>query len=175
MYQSAAGRVLTTHTGSLPRPDDLVDLLYRNDAGQLHDPSLLQRSVRKAVEDLVQTQVQHRVDIVNDGEAGKVGYATYIKDRLTGFEGLSKPRPAPLEWQEFPEFYQRNRGSEPPLQTPACSAPITWKGDAPLQADIDILKQALKSAQHDSAFMTAVSPGAIWYILPNEYYPSDEA
>jgi 5-methyltetrahydropteroyltriglutamate--homocysteine methyltransferase len=175
MFQSDTRRVLTTHTGSLPRPDDLVDLLYRNDARQLQDERALQQRVREAIQDVVATQVQHGLDIVNDGEAGKVGYATYIKDRLTGFEGESKPRSAPLEWQEFPEFYQRARGSEPPLQTPACTAPITWKGDAPLQQDIRTLQSALKDAGHTTAFMTAVSPGAIWYILPNEYYPTDEA
>jgi 5-methyltetrahydropteroyltriglutamate--homocysteine methyltransferase len=169
------GRIQTTHTGSLPRPDDLVELLYKRDAGQLDDAALLQERVRTAVQDVVQTQVQHGLDIVNDGELGKVGYATYIRDRLTGFEGESKPRPAPLEWQEFPEFYQRSRGGEPPVQTPACSAPITWKGDAPLQEDIRTLKGALQASHHETGFMSAVSPGAIWYILPNEYYPTDEA
>src|SRR5579859_7194181 len=116
-------RILTTHTGSLPRPDDLVELLYRNDAGTIADTSLLHERVCAAVRDVVNTQIQHGVDVVNDGEVGKVGYATYIKDRLTGFEGESKPRPVPLEWQEFAEFYGRARGG-PAMQTPACSGPI---------------------------------------------------
>ena len=172
--QRSEGRILTSHTGSLPRPDDLVELLFRNDAGTLERRDLLDRRVSEAVAEVVQTQVRHGVDIVNDGEIGKVGYATYIKDRLTGFEGQSKPRPKPLEWDEFPEFYSR-RAAEPAVQTPACSAPITWHGDGEIQRDISTLKAALEAAQSSDAFMTSISPGGIWYILPNEYYPSDEA
>jgi len=169
-------RILTTHTGSLPRPDDLVELLYQNDAGELNDSARLYSRVRAAVEEVVASQVQHGVDVVNDGEVGKVGYATYIKDRLTGFDGPSKPRPAPLEWQEFPEFFKRRAG-EPAMQTPAASAPITWKGDCEIQRDIQTLQSALASqaAPPAEGFMTSVSPGAIWYILPNEYYATDEA
>src|SRR5690348_10209452 len=136
-------RILTTHTGSLPRPDDLVDLLYRHDAGQLEDIDGLHSRVREAVAEVVQLQLRHGVDIVNDGELGKVGYVTYIRDRLTGFDGPSRARSAPLEWQEFPEFYKR-RAAEPVMQTPACSGPITWKGDAEIQRDIDTLKCATK-------------------------------
>jgi 5-methyltetrahydropteroyltriglutamate--homocysteine methyltransferase len=167
-------RILTTHTGSLPRPDDLVELLYKHDAGALDDPALLQTRVCDAVREVVQSQVQHGVDVVNDGEVGKVGYATYIKDRLTGFEGVSKPRPVPLEWQEFPEFFKRRAG-EPAMQTPAATAPIVWKGDAEVKRDIHTLKAALDGTQPTEAFMTSISPGAIWYILANDYYPNDEA
>jgi 5-methyltetrahydropteroyltriglutamate--homocysteine methyltransferase len=126
------------------------------------------------VREVVQTQVRHGLDVVNDGEVGKVGYATYIKDRLTGFEGQSQARPTPLEWQEFPEFFSR-RAPEPAVQTPACSAPITWRGDAEIRRDIDRLTAAVEAAQPTEAFMTSISPGGIWYILPNAYYPSDEA
>jgi 5-methyltetrahydropteroyltriglutamate--homocysteine methyltransferase len=167
-------RILTSHTGSLPRPDDLVELLYGRDNGTLQDLGRLRRRVCEATRAIVQQQLQHGVDVVNDGEVSKVGYATYIKDRLTGFEGASKPRQAPLEWQEFPEFYRRRAG-EPVMQTPACSAPITWKGDAELQQDIQTLEAALAETQPAEAFMSSISPGGIWYILPNEYYPTDEA
>lgn len=167
-------RILTSHTGSLPRPDDLVELLYRRDAGDLDDLSCLNQRVTQAVYEVVQTQVQHGVDIVNDGEVGKIGYATYITGRLTGFEGESKPRPVPLEWEEFPEFYSR-RPSEPKLRTPACSAPLSWKGDAEIEQDIRRLKTAVARAPAAEAFMTSISPGGIWYILPNEFYPTDEA
>jgi len=172
--QRSETRVLTSHTGSLPRPDDLVDLLFRNDAGRLDRRDVLDQRVREVVAEVVQTQLQHGVDIVNDGEVGKVGYATYIKDRLTGFGGESQPRPKPLEWQEFPEFFSR-RAAEPAVQTPACSAPITWQGDAEIRRDILTLKGALETARPTEAFMTSISPGGIWYILPNEYYPSHEA
>ena len=172
--QRSEERILTSHTGSLPRPDDLVELLFRNDADTLDRRDVLDRRVCEAVAEVVQTQVRHGVDIVNDGEIGKIGYATYIKDRLTGFDGQSKPRPKPLEWDEFPEFYSR-RPAEPAVQTPACSAPISWYGDAEIQRDIGTLKAALEAAESSDAFMTSISPGGIWYILPNEYYPSHEA
>lgn len=167
-------RVLTSHTGSLPRADDLVDLLYRHDAGELEDKAQLDRRVEDAVRETVRAQLRHGVDIVNDGEVGKVGYATYIKDRLTGFDGPSESRPKPLEWQEFPEFFSR-RAAEPAMQTPACSGPISWRGDAEVKRDVQTLKQALEGMQPVDAFMTSISPGGIWYILPNTYYPSDEA
>jgi 5-methyltetrahydropteroyltriglutamate--homocysteine methyltransferase len=172
--QRSEQRVLTSHTGSLPRPDDLVELLYRNDAGTLDRRDVLDTRICEAVREVVQTQVRHGLDVVNDGEVGKVGYATYIKDRLTGFEGQSQARPTPLEWQEFPEFFSR-RAPEPAVQTPACSAPITWRGDAEIRRDIDRLTAAVEAAQPTEAFMTSISPGGIWYILPNAYYPSDEA
>src|SRR5437773_12414586 len=98
-------RILTSHTGSLPRPDDLVELLYRNDAGTLDDQVGLDRRVSEAVLELVQTQLQHGVDVVNDGEVGKVGYATYIKDRLSGLEGESQPGHKPIERLEHPEVF----------------------------------------------------------------------
>src|SRR5262249_33731903 len=132
--QRSIERILTSHTGSLPRPDDLVELLYRDDAGTLDDQAALDSRVCETVREVVQTQLKHGVDIVNDGEVGKVGYATYIKDRLTGFEGQSRPRPKPLEWQEFPEYFSR-RASEPAMQTPACTRPLTWHGDAAIQRD----------------------------------------
>jgi 5-methyltetrahydropteroyltriglutamate--homocysteine methyltransferase len=172
--QRSEQRVLTSHTGSLPRPDDLVELLYRKDAGTLDGRDVLDTRICEAVREVVQTQVRHGLDVVNDGEVGKVGYATYIKDRLTGFEGQSQARPTPLEWQEFPEFFSR-RAPEPAVQTPACSAPITWRGDAEIRRDIDRLTAAVEAAQPTEAFMTSISPGGIWYILPNAYYPSDEA
>jgi len=152
----------------------VVELLYRHDAGTLDDRSVLDTRVCEAVLDVVQTQLQHGVDVVNDGEVGKVGYATYIKDRLAGFEGESKPRPQPLEWQEFPEFFSRRAG-EPALHTPACTSPIIWRGEAEIQRDIRTLRAALQATQPLEAFMTSISPGGIWYILPNEYYASDEA
>lgn len=170
----SADCILTSHTGSLPRPDDLVELLYSNDAGTLDDRAVLDTRVCEAVLEVVQTQLQHGVDVVNDGEVGKVGYATYIKDRLTGFEGDSQPRPQPLEWQEFPEFFSR-RAAEPAMKTPACTSPMTWHGEAEIQRDIRTLQTALQATAPVEAFMTSISPGGIWYILPNDYYSTDEA
>jgi 5-methyltetrahydropteroyltriglutamate--homocysteine methyltransferase len=172
--QRSIERILTSHTGSLPRPDDLVELLYRVDAGTLDEKAALDSRVCETVREVVQTQLKHGVDIVNDGEVGKVGYATYIKDRLTGFEGPSRPRPQPLEWQEFPEYFSRRAG-EPAMQTPACTRAITWHGDAEIQRDIRTLQAAVNATPPVDAFLTSISPGGIWYILPNEYYPSDEA
>src|ERR1700716_2798013 len=151
--QRSERRTLTSHTGSLPRPDDLIELLFRNDAGTLDTREILESRVCEVVRDVVQAQLQHGVDVVNDGEVGKVGYATYIKDRLSGFEGESQPRPKPLEWQGVPGFFSRRAG-EPAMQTPACSAPITWHGDAEIQRDIRTLKAAVDATPPVEAFLT---------------------
>lgn len=177
-------RILTTHTGSLPRPDDLVELLYRYDAGDLADTADFERRVDEATAEVLRLQIANGVDVVNDGEVGKVGYASYVKERLTGFEGESVPRPQPLEIQDFPEFYRRTRSGEPAFQTPACSGPIAWKGDAQIQQDIEHLQAALARIESEGAngqpggpeevFMSAISPGGIWYIMPNAYYQDHE-
>jgi 5-methyltetrahydropteroyltriglutamate--homocysteine methyltransferase len=102
-------RILTSHTGSLPRPDDLVELLYRNDAGKLDDRTALNTRVCEAVLEVVKTQLQHGVDVVNDGEVGKVGYATYIKDRLTGVEGAEPAAPKAARVAGVPGILQSPR------------------------------------------------------------------
>nr|MDQ3828142.1 cobalamin-independent methionine synthase II family protein [Candidatus Tectomicrobia bacterium] len=165
-------RILTTHTGSLPRPADLTTTLEAMDAGTAPDREAFAARVRAAVSDVVRKQVEAGVDIVSDGEQGKVGYSTYVRYRLTGFEGRSEV-PVRSDWADFPEAaarYVRSTGARP-----ACNGPIDWRDREAVRTDIANLKAALSSAHPTEAFMTAASPGVIAHFLSNEYYPSREA
>ena len=170
-------RVLTTHTGSLPRPPDLVPLLYAREAGQLTDESTFQARVRQAVQEVVQRQAEAGVDIVSDGEMGKVAYSTYVTERLSGFEGEPIPRPANLDRRAFPGLEERPGPTAATMRTPTCNGPIAWRGDAQVQRDIDNLLTAAREAGKaaDQVFLTSASPGVVWYFLTNTYYPSHEA
>ena len=169
----SADRILTTHTGSLPRPADLTTTLEALDAGRDPDPSAFAARVRRAVADVVRQQVEAGVDIVNDGEQGKVGYSTYVRHRLTGFGGQAGvPRRA--DWADFPAAAAR---SERPsaISRPACNGPIEWKDRGAVNRDIDNFRAGLQGVQPAEAFMTAASPGVIAHFLHNEHYPSREA
>src|SRR6266545_5151825 len=136
-------RILTTHTGSLPRPMDLTTMLEVMDAGTAPDPTVFEASVRRAVTEVVRRQVEAGVDIVSDGEQGKVGYSTYVKHRLTGFEGQSRV-PMRADWEDFPEAAARQgMGRQATIARPACNGPVTWKDMAAVQKDIAHLKAAL--------------------------------
>jgi 5-methyltetrahydropteroyltriglutamate--homocysteine methyltransferase len=165
-------RILTTHTGSLPRPADLTATLEMLDAGTTPDLEAFDTRVRRAIADIVRKQVEAGVDIVSDGEQGKVGYSTYVKHRLTGFEGQSS-MPVRADWADFPEAaarYTRATGSRP-----ACIGPIAWKDHGAVQKDIANFKAALSVAHPEEAFMTAASPGVIAHFLRNDYYPTRDA
>jgi 5-methyltetrahydropteroyltriglutamate--homocysteine methyltransferase len=166
-------RILTTHTGSLPRPQDLLAMLEAVDAGALPDPAAFASRVRSAVADIVRQQAQAGVDVVNDGEQGKVGYSTYVRQRLTGFGGQSTVGGRP-DWADFPEAAARAE-RRAPVARPACNGPIEWKDRAAVDTDTANLRAALDGAQVTEAFMTAASPGVIAHFLPNQYYPSREA
>jgi 5-methyltetrahydropteroyltriglutamate--homocysteine methyltransferase len=166
-------RILTTHTGSLPRPMDLVATLQAMDAGTAPEPTAFDARVRRAVAEVVRQQVEAGVDIINDGEQGKVGYSTYVKDRLTGFGGQSVV-PMRADWADFPEAAARQGGSTT-IARPACTGPIAWKDREAVQKDIAHLKAGLSGVQPTEVFMTAASPGVIAHFLRNEYYPSREA
>ena len=166
-------RILTTHTGSLPRPADLTTLLESLDAGTPPDPAAFATRVRRAVVDVVRQQIETGVDVVNDGEQGKVGYSTYVRHRLTGFEGMSEVRIRP-DWADFPEAAAR-LGRSSSVARPACNGPIEWKDRTALQQDIANLRAAVSGVPAVETFMTAASPGVIAHFLRNEYYPSREA
>ena len=173
--QRSTERILTTHTGSLPRPLDLAATLQALDAGTSPDPAAFEARVQRAVTEIVRQQVDAGVDIINDGEQGKVGYSTYVKHRLTGFEGESRV-PVRADWADFPEAAARQgMGSQTTIARPACNGPVAWKDLGAVQKDIAQLKAALSGVQPAEAFMTAASPGVIAHFLRNEYYPSREA
>jgi 5-methyltetrahydropteroyltriglutamate--homocysteine methyltransferase len=167
-------QILTTHIGSLPRPDDLAALLRRKDEGAVIDRAGFEARVRSAVEDVVRKQRATGLDIVNDGEQGKPDYSTYIKDRFTGFEGESATMPMGADLKDFPAFAARTRTAASERR-PTCSGPIAWKDFGALEKDIENLGRAAEQAGGAQVFMTAVSPGQASRFLLNRYYPSHEA
>src|SRR5213594_4022056 len=166
-------RILTTHTGSLPRPWDLIATLEALDAGTTPDPEAFDTRVRHAVAEALRKQVAAGVDIVNDGEQGKVGYSTYIRHRLTGFGGQAAV-PTRADWADFPEAAAKSERRST-IMRPSCNGPIEWKDRTAVQKDVANLTAAVSSAQPTEAFMTAASPGVIAHFLKNEHYPSREA
>jgi len=166
-------RILTTHTGSLPRPPDLLAMLEAVDAGTPPDPTAFAARVRSATRDIVKEQAEAGVDVVNDGEQGKVGYSTYVRHRLTGFGGKSAVA-SRADWADFPEAAARAERRSA-VSRPACDGPIEWQDRGAVQKDVANLRAALEGVRPTEAFMTAASPGVIAHFLRNEYYPSREA
>jgi 5-methyltetrahydropteroyltriglutamate--homocysteine methyltransferase len=165
-------RILTTHTGSLPRPTDLTATLEAMDDGTAPVPQDFDTRVRRAVADVVRRQVEAGVDIVSDGEQGKVGYSTYVRFRLTGFDGRSTV-PVRSDWADFPAAaarFVRAAGARP-----ACNGPVAWKDRGAVQKDVANFTAALTGLAAAEGFMTAASPGVIAHFLQNEHYPSREA
>ncbi len=174
--KTSTERILTTHVGSLPRPQDVVDLLFAQDRGEPVDQALFDSTMKRGVADAIQKQQESGVDIVSDGETSKISYATYIRHRLTGFEGDSS-RPTPQDLDDFPEYRDRlvAAGHSATYKRPVCKGPIKVKDLSTLQKDIDNMKAALATAKVTEGFMNAVSPGTIAVFQPNEYYPTHEA
>jgi 5-methyltetrahydropteroyltriglutamate--homocysteine methyltransferase len=169
-------RILTTHVGSLPRPQDVVDLLFAQDRGEAIDEAQFDTVVRNAVNETVRLQADAGIDIIDDGEMSKISYATYIRHRLTGFEGDSA-RPTPQDLDDYPEYRDRlvKAGHSATYKRPACKGPIAVKNLEPVRQDIARLKDALAKTKAKDGFMNAVSPGTIAVFQPNEYYPSHQA
>jgi 5-methyltetrahydropteroyltriglutamate--homocysteine methyltransferase len=172
----SADRFLTTHTGSLPRPDDLIRMMYAKEEGVPVDPRALAARVRGAVADVVRKQTDAGIDIVNDGEMSKPSYATYVKDRLAGFGGAGNTF-LYQDLAEFPNLAKRVFGDpgRSRRKTPACNAPIQVRDADAAKGDVDNLKAALAGNEAASAFMSAASPGVISLFFRNEHYPSQEA
>jgi 5-methyltetrahydropteroyltriglutamate--homocysteine methyltransferase len=172
--------ILTTHTGSLPRPDDLVDLLYAQENGEPVDAERLNQRVRSAVEECVHQQVETGIDVVNDGEMSKVSYSTYVNARLKGFDSHVQvqryPRADAAAFPRYAEWNARQQQGASRIKRFACTGPVTYVGQQQLQSDIDNLHAALAlSPAPAEAFMTAASPGVISWFQPNQYYPSEAA
>jgi 5-methyltetrahydropteroyltriglutamate--homocysteine methyltransferase len=168
-------RILTTHVGSLPRPKEVSDLLFAQDRGDSYDPADFDATIRRGVADAISRQGEAGIDIVSDGEMGKISYATYIRHRLTGFEGDSA-RPTPQDLDEYPEYRDRlvAGGASAKYRRPVCKGAIQVKDLKPLRDDISRMQAALSRGQAVEGFMNAVSPGTIAVFQPNEYYPSHE-
>jgi len=167
-------RILTTHTGSLPRTPKVVELLLAEDKHPGARSAELRQAVREAVEHVVAKQVECGLDIINDGEQGRTDYTVHVMQRLTGYDGPSAP-PMGTGDEEFPELAQLLKQFASPFQhRPACNGPVDWKDWPAAQADIDLAKQVLKAAAAEGVFMTSPSPGQIARYLKNRYYRNDE-
>ena len=174
MFRSV-DRFLTTHTGSLPRPEDLIKIMYAKEEGIAIDRSALAARIVTTVAEVVHQQVAAGIDIVNDGELSKPSYATYIKDRLTGFGGTSQP----LIYQdlvEFPDMAKRMFGDpgRARRKTPGCNGPIKVHDHTAPIVDAENLRAAMDAANATRGFMSAASPGVVSLFFKNDYYPSDE-
>ncbi len=173
----SVSRILTTHTGSLPRSPGLQELLREREDRSSLDADRFAAAVRDAVAEVVAKQQTIGVDVVNDGEQGRAQYATYVKERLTGFEGERVVRRTPrLDDADFPDFAEaQTHLSSRNMPQPACTGPISWKDWPAAERDIATLKAASADTPAEEVFMTAASPGVIANFLPNEYYPTEEA
>lgn len=174
--KTSSDRILTTHVGSLPRSKAVTDGVFAQENETLSDEAAFKNTIKDAVADVVAKQVGVGVDVISDGEMSKISYATYIKDRITGFEGDS-PRNAPKDLEEFPGFLERQAkgGGTPSYRRPKCVGEIKVKSMAPLDDDVANLREAVLQSSPQEAFMNAASPGVIALFQPNEYYSSHEA
>jgi 5-methyltetrahydropteroyltriglutamate--homocysteine methyltransferase len=168
-------RILTSHVGSLPRSQEVVDFIFARENNEDYSESSFDEAMTKAVHDTVGKQTESGIDIVSDGETSKISYATYVKDRYTGFSGDS-PRNAPADLKMFPTFLERlaNEGGTPQYARPMCTGPVSSKGQGELQKDISNLKAAMSAHGRTRGFMNAASPGVISLFLQNDYYKTRE-
>ena len=169
-------KILTTHVGSLPRTQEVVDFIFAREKEQPYDQAAFDACMTSAVSETVRRQVEAGVDIVSDGETSKISYATYVKDRYAGFDGDS-PRNAPADLKQFPTFLQRlaDDGGTPTYARPMCVGEVKSKGQGELEKDIANLKSAMAEHGVERGFMNAASPGVISLFLQNDFYPKREA
>ena len=169
----SSDRILTTHVGSLPRPKTVADLIFAKEREEEYDQFEFDETIAVAVKDAVARQVEVGVDIVSDGEMSKISYATYIKERISGFEGDS-PRKPPKDLQDYPSFLEKlaQSGGTPSYKRPKCTGEIGPSNSQPLESDLKNFGNALSEVTVADAFMNSASPGVIAMFLPNEFYPS---
>ncbi|MEM6371736.1 MAG: cobalamin-independent methionine synthase II family protein [Pseudomonadota bacterium] len=168
--------ITTTHTGSLPRTQEVVDFIFARENGEAFEQAAFDAAMTQAVDETVAKQVAAGVDIVSDGETSKISYATYVKDRYTGFSGDS-PRNAPADLRQFPSFLKRlaDDGGTPKYARPMCTGDVKSLGQGELETDISNLKAAMAKHGATRGFMNAASPGVISLFLQNDHYPTRDA
>ncbi|PTX56459.1 5-methyltetrahydropteroyltriglutamate--homocysteine methyltransferase [Litoreibacter ponti] len=165
--------IKTTHTGSLPRTQDVVDYIFARENGESYDRNGFNATMAAACSETVRRQTEVGIDVVSDGETSKISYATYVKDRYTGFSGDS-PRNAPGDLKLFPTFLKRlaEAGGTPQYARPMCTGEVKSKGQDELLADIANLKAGMATHGASEGFMNAASPGVISLFLQNDFYAS---
>jgi len=183
-------RILTTHVGSLARPESLIPLLRSKERGQPYDQETFAKLVRDAVADVVRRQTEAGVDIVTDGEQGKASFFGYIVERFNGFARTlapagqeGNPRGAGREYRAFPDYYAWSeriaewaggRGGDRRYGIDVCTGPVSYKGHTAVQRDIENIKTALKGLRHEEVFMPAIAPSYLFATLTNKFYRTDE-
>ncbi|MGI3186717.1 cobalamin-independent methionine synthase II family protein [Nioella aestuarii] len=169
-------RILTTHVGSLPRTQEVVDFIFAREREEPYEEAAFDACMTSAVSETVKKQKDAGIDIVSDGETSKISYATYVKDRYTGFSGDS-PRNAPADLKMFPSFLKRlaDDGGTPQYARPMCTGEVRSKGQGELEKDIANLKAAMAEHGVSRGFMNAASPGVISLFLQNDFYKTREA
>ena len=174
--QRSTDRFLTTHTGSLPRPEDLIRTMYAKEEGVPVEKTALAAQVRAAVAEVVKKQADAGVDLVNDGEMSKPSYATYVKDRLNGFGGTGNTF-VYQDLAEYPNLAKRVFGDpgRSRRKTPACNAPISVRDAVAAREDVNNLRAALAHVKTRGAFMSAASPGVVSLFFRNDYYKDQES
>ena len=168
-------KIKTTHVGSLPRSNELSDLLFKKDKQENIDVNNFDEIVKRDVKKIVKKQINLGIDFISDGEMSKISYATYVKDRIDGFSGESE-RKAPQDLDDFPSFKERiaRSGGTPTYTRPCCTHELKIKDALSLTKDINNFKSALEENNHKQAFMNAASPGVISAFLPNKFYKDDD-
>ena len=168
-------KILTTHVGSLPRSNELSNILFKKDKKEKINLDEFNNIINRDVNNIVKKQVDLGIDFVSDGEMSKISYATYVKDRIEGFSGESE-RKAPKDLDDFPSFKERiaRTGGTPTYTRPCCTSELKIKDKSSLKQDIKNFKQALSKNNHHKAFMNAASPGVISAFLPNKFYKNDD-
>ncbi len=166
-------RILTTHVGSLPRPKNVTELIFAKEREEAYDSAEFDETIASAVGDAVERQAEAGIDVVSDGEMSKISYATYIKERISGFEG-DAPRSPPRDLQDYPSYLEKlaSSGGTPTYKRPKCTSEVQVVNLAPLEMDIKNFHTALEDAGVEEAFMNSASPGVIALFQPNEYYTS---
>lgn len=169
-------KTLTTHVGSLPRSQEVVDFIFARENETPYDQAAFDAAMTQAVDETVAKQAKAGIDIVSDGETSKISYATYVKDRYTGFSGDS-PRNAPADLKMFPGYLKRlsDEGGTPQYARPMCTGEVASKGQGELQKDIGNLKAAMAKHGVERGFMNAASPGVISLFLQNDFYKTRDA
>jgi len=169
-------RILSTHVGSLPRSQIVADLLFAREREEPIDPAGYEAAMEEATHEVLRRQREAGIDIPSDGETSKISYATYIKDRLTGFSGDS-PRRVPADLRDFPAYAEKisRAGGTPTYRRPRCTGPIGVKSMAPLARDLAVMQDAMARAGYAQGFMNSASPGVIALFQPSDIHDSLDA
>lgn len=171
--QRSMERIITTHTGSLPRSPELVAMIQARDAGESVEPSAFNTQVRTEIAEAVRKQCEAGVDIVSDGELGKPSFATYVVDRIAGFGGENPEPRVSKDWEAFPQW--SSQMPRPNMKRRFCLEPLVWHGDEALRIDLENLAVGVREAGAEEAFMPSASLGIIADIMVNQHYPTEEA